>query len=333
VRCPEMKELPDPPSGRTGWPWTEQSTGLPVRAENGQEWQRITVVTPSYNQGRFIEETIRSVLLQGYPNLEYIIMDGGSTDNSVEIIRRYASWLTHWVSEADSGQSDAINRGLRIGSGRFAAWVNSDDLLCKNALVEHARRAGFEDSLVYVGNCLYINESRNRLSRHTGRVHCFEDLVRIADVWHSGGHIVQPEVLFPRELALAVGGLNVENHHSMDFELWGRLLLSGARIRYTGVDFGTFRKHEGQKIGNKWKVLVSMVDAARSLVREADSLPMAAKQRILADLEAYREAYWKETGGLARARLPRRLVCLIRSMRRTLRKATWSLLSVRAPSE
>ena len=151
----------------------------------GGSWPRISVVTPSFNQGQFIEETIRSILLQGYPNLEYFIMDGGSTDGSVEIIKKYSPWLSYWVSEPDSGQSDAINRGLKRASGEFATWINSDDLLSKNALVEHASRIGFAPDTVYVGDCIYIDQTGKVLSLHRGRVQSLEDLVRIKTVWHS----------------------------------------------------------------------------------------------------------------------------------------------------
>ena len=94
---------------------------------DGRPWPRMSIVTPSYNQGQFIEETIRSVLLQSYPDLEYIVIDGGSTDESVEIIKKYVEWLAFWVSEPDRGQSDAINKGLTISKGDFLAYLNSDD--------------------------------------------------------------------------------------------------------------------------------------------------------------------------------------------------------------
>jgi hypothetical protein len=107
------------------------------------------VITPSFNQGEFIEETIRSVLLQGYPDLEYLILDGGSTDNSTEIIKRYSTWLTHWVSEPDSGQSDAINRGLKRASGDFPHGLTAT-ICCARTLIDHASRSS----------------TRHRLCRH-----------------------------------------------------------------------------------------------------------------------------------------------------------------------
>jgi cellulose synthase/poly-beta-1,6-N-acetylglucosamine synthase-like glycosyltransferase len=127
MRCPTLNELTSPPADKTGWPWTEESPLLPDKMEGDCDWPKISIVTPSYNQGRFIEETIRSVLLQGYPNLEYIIIDGGSTDNSVEIINKYEPWLTYWVSEPDRGQSHGINKGFEKATCEVFGWLNSDD--------------------------------------------------------------------------------------------------------------------------------------------------------------------------------------------------------------
>jgi glycosyltransferase involved in cell wall biosynthesis len=90
---------------------------------------KITIVTPSYNQGEFLEETINSVLGQSYPNLEYFVVDGNSTDQSLQILEKYSSRLTWWISEADKGQSDAINKGLKRATGDIITWINSDDLL------------------------------------------------------------------------------------------------------------------------------------------------------------------------------------------------------------
>jgi glycosyltransferase involved in cell wall biosynthesis len=322
MRCPRLDELPPSPPGKTGWPWTEESTPLQLVMADGQDWPRISIVTPSFNQGRFIEETIRSVLLQGYPNLEYLINDGGSTDNSVEIIKKYSPWLTYWVSEPDGGQSNAINRGLMMGSGTFATWINSDDMLCKNALVDHATRVGFAENTVYVGICNYIDATGKVLSSHQGNVYSLEDLVRIREVWRSDpqrGHIVQPEVLFPRELALSVGGLNRDNHRTMDYELWGRLLLAGAKFRYTGVHFGMFREHPYQKTQNVLQQNRSLFETAAKLVAQADSFSEVTKSVIRADLKAYADEcnvqYWAGTGRLARLPLPRGFVTWLRSIK------------------
>ena len=129
-----LAELPTAPSGKVGWPWTGAIPQLPPVRSDGSSWPRISIVTPSYNQGQFIEETIRSVLLQGYPNVEYIIIDGGSTDQSTEIIKKYEPLLTHWVTEEDRGQAHAINKGLARSTGEIFQWINSDDVLLPGAL-------------------------------------------------------------------------------------------------------------------------------------------------------------------------------------------------------
>jgi glycosyltransferase involved in cell wall biosynthesis len=134
MHCPRRVELPASPLGRRGWPWTEESPQVPDTMPDGRPWPKVTIVTPSYNQGQFIEESMRSVLLQGYPDLEYIVIDGGSSDDSVDKIRRYEQWLEFWVSEPDSGQSNAINKGWRRSRGDVIAWLNSDDIYAPSAL-------------------------------------------------------------------------------------------------------------------------------------------------------------------------------------------------------
>src|SRR5918995_1840642 len=119
-----LNQLPLPPDNKTGWPCTDVPAAASYMLPDTGQWPRITIVTASYNQGKFIEETIRSVLLQGYPNLEYIIIDGGSTDSTTAVIRKYEEWLTYWVSEPDEGQTDAIKKGWGLATGEVVAYIN-----------------------------------------------------------------------------------------------------------------------------------------------------------------------------------------------------------------
>jgi glycosyltransferase involved in cell wall biosynthesis len=322
MQCPELHELPAPPPGKTGWPWTEGSRQLAAAPADHGPWPRVTVITPSFNQGQFLEATIRSVLLQGYPDLEYFVLDGGSTDNSVEVIKRYSPWITHWVSAPDGGQSAAITRGLTMGSGLFATWINSDDMLYQNALVEHASRVGFLPNTVYVGLCARMDADGTVVAMHRGRIHTLEDLVHISKVWRTGGHIIQPEVLFPRELAIRVGGLSSSIHDAMDYELWGKFFLAGAQFQYTDIPFGMFRRHAGQKTADRRRTTQALLKIAAQLVASATCFSEEKKNELLAELDTYRKDYfqraWRNSGRLARTGLPPNIVTRLRKLKANL---------------
>lgn len=211
-----LKDLAPPPKGKTGWPWTEQTNPLPEKMLNGLEWPRISIVTPSYNQGLFIEKTIRSVLLQGYPNLEYIIIDGGSKDNSVEIIKKYEPWLSYWISEKDQGQSDAINKGFAKTNGKILAWLNSDDYYLPNALMTSGSFPWQEHigAIVGIGNTINLN----------GKVLCTikpKELTFQAFLdWMNYSDFLQPSCFMTRKAWLECGPLDTNLDYCMDLKLW-----------------------------------------------------------------------------------------------------------------
>jgi glycosyltransferase involved in cell wall biosynthesis len=150
IPFPRLEELPKPPDGKVGWPWTETMKAFPAQMADGSNWPKISIVTPSFNQGQFIEETIRSILLQGYPNLEYIIIDGGSTDRTLKIIENYEPWLSYWVSEKDDGPASAINKGIRKCTGEWFNWINSDDLLLPRSLETLIKIARYVPSAYWI---------------------------------------------------------------------------------------------------------------------------------------------------------------------------------------
>lgn len=220
MRCPTLKELPSPPPKKTGWPWTEESPRLPTTNSAGSPWPRISVITPSYNQGQFLEETIRSVLLQGYPNLEYIIIDGGSEDTSVDIIERYEPWLTYWVSEPDRGQSHAINKGLRRASGEVAAWLNSDDQYLPATLKTIAEKAHrYPEAGAWAGG-------GRRIDSRSGKViweRLPPDLEFNQILGWNEYYLPQPSCFLNRRVLKDDIYVDESYHLQMDFDLWLRI--------------------------------------------------------------------------------------------------------------
>ncbi|MBZ0265954.1 glycosyltransferase [bacterium] len=180
---------------------------------------KITVVTPSFNQGEFLEATIQSILGQQYPNLEYMIMDGGSTDQSVEIIKKYEPYLTHWVSEKDRGQTHAINKGFERSTGDILAWLNSDDLYCNHSL--HIAAQVFKthpEAGLYIGNGFMVDRE-GKVQRPYSRGVGF-DRKALAK---GQCYILQPSVFINRKAYDKIGHLDESLHYEMDVDYWLRI--------------------------------------------------------------------------------------------------------------
>ena len=232
--------MPPPPADRTGWPWTIASAPPPPRRPDGSAWPRVSIVTPSYNQGQYLEETIRSVLLQGYPDLEYIIVDGGSTDNSVDIIRKYEPWISWWVTEKDKGQADAINKGLARSTGEVFQFINSDDLLAQNAVQVVAKSIEGYHAVAGVVVDFDPDGTRTRLASR--------NLKPVNFITRPSGYLYhQPGVWLRTEYIRALGGFNPMYRYKFDWELQLRYLERWSRVAYIDDTLALFRLHETSK--------------------------------------------------------------------------------------
>jgi len=197
----------------------------------------VSIVTPSFNQAHYLESTILSVLEQDYPNIEYIIVDGGSSDDSLEIIRRYANRLAWWVSEKDNGQTDAINKGFARVKGDILAWLNSDDIYERNAVGEAVSffQGRPEVRLVY-GDANFIDENGRIIGRFPAAQTNYRRLRR------GYVHIPQQSAFWRAELWRKVGPLDPSFFFAMDYDLWVRLAAL-APLQYLPRLWAGFRLH------------------------------------------------------------------------------------------
>ncbi len=204
-------------------------------------YARITVVTPSYNQGRYLEETILSVIGQHYPNLEYIIMDGGSTDNSLETIKKYEKYLAYWVSEKDGGQSRAINRGFRKATGKILAWLNSDDMYLPGALHYVASKLDTSKSELIFGNCFhFIENPPTHWGSDVKKQQTIYDLV-LCD------YIIQPSAFWTRNAWLTNGLLDETLTFAFDWDWFIRAKKAGIIFKAEDKYLSVYRIHESHK--------------------------------------------------------------------------------------
>ena len=202
----------------------------------------VSIVTPSFNQARYLEATIQSVLGQDYPRIEYILVDGGSTDGSLEIIKKYSARLAWWVSAKDRGQTDAINKGFARASGDILAWINSDDTYEPGAVSAAVKylQAHPEVGMVYA-DCNYTDEEGRVIGRFPAAQ---TDLPRLR---RGYVHIPQQTMFFRADLWKQVGPLDPSFYFAMDYDLWTRLA-ARAELKYlAGQTWANFRIHTSGK--------------------------------------------------------------------------------------
>ena len=251
---------------------------LPAPVINDSALPLISVVTPSYNQGRFIRATIESVLSQDYPNIEHWVIDGGSTDATLAILREYAGDPRfHWLSEADRGQADAVNKGWRRAQGEILGWLNSDDTYLPGALrAQAAALMAHPDVGVVYGDTLFIDQH----GRSQGRYHARPfDRQRFLHV----SAIPQPSAFLRRSLVLRHSGLDPQLHYALDYELFLRLMWE-ARFLYTGVAVATYRLHEASKtVGGHDKMLNETIAVVRKICRQHPAELVGTMRRATSD--------------------------------------------------
>lgn len=249
---PTYQDIPN----EAQWPWNYSPAQFPDALPSGRPFPKISVVTVTRNQGAYLEETLRSVLMQGYPNLEYIVIDGASTDNTVDILQRYSADLTYWVSEPDNGQSNALNKGFSHATGDILAWLNSDDCYLPHTFWRVALAFDTYNADMIAGGC----QLRQGFNPTPFRTHHnatplghvvplpLERLLDIDGCWQKGEFFYQPEVFWTRDLWERAGGYVDETlFYSMDYELWVRMASHNATIVHVPDPLVLFRVHEAQK--------------------------------------------------------------------------------------
>jgi hypothetical protein len=214
-----------------------------VPAIHEVEFPRISIVTPSYNQRDFIEATIRSVLLQGYPNLQYIVIDGGSTDGSVDIIKKYSPWIDYWITEPDSGQSEAINKGLARCDGDWFNWLNSDDLLLPGALVAIGAAAIRHPHARIITGITQNLRDGAVFGSYSARV----EHSAAAAFFHLG--VNQPGAMLHLPTVREMGGVNEQLKLTMDLDLWLHVVVKHGPGCVTHIEnpLAIYRYHPASK--------------------------------------------------------------------------------------
>lgn len=207
-------------------------------------YPKISVITPSYNQGQYIEETILSVLNQNYPNLEYIIMDGGSNDNTVEVIKKYADKISYWVSEKDKGQADAINKGFQRATGDILCWLNSDDYYFPDTLNYVAANIDITKKEILFGEVDHIFEPDKQIKHSNARNKYENYQLELYD------YIIQPGSFWSKKVWEETGMVNEKLHFVFDWDWFVRAKKGNTNFKYAERVMAMYRVHDAHKTSN-----------------------------------------------------------------------------------
>lgn len=238
-------------------------------------WPKISIVTPSFNQAQFLERTILSVLNQNYPNLEYIIIDGGSADGSVEIIKKYEKYLAYWVSEPDEGQGNAINKGFHKSTGEILAWLCSDDIYLPESLTAIAPLFTKNRADLVYGNTYLINEKDKIFGEH--RNVSYSKHFSKAAVINRIFSISQPSMFWRRELFIKVGGVNEKLCNVLDNDLIIKFLLADSKVIYVRGFISCERLHPGRKTERLKHLSQKELDIVGKLYNGMNNIDFSAK--------------------------------------------------------
>jgi glycosyltransferase involved in cell wall biosynthesis len=253
---------------------------------------KISIIMPTFNQGRYIEKSIRSILEQDEANIELIIIDGGSTDDTVEVIRRHEDRIAFWVSEKDRGQSHAINKGMQRATGDYLTWLNSDDWYLPGAvkaMVSLLEQTG-ADVVVGAGTIVDGKGEQIYAKAPTSTI----DLDTLFH-WHQGGNFMQPSSAFRRSAWAAAGELDEAVHIALDLDLWLRMAKAGCRYVTTDQHLSVALSHPDAKT-TAFKDLMRL-DCLITIIRHGGEPHVRQRlQEILVDLTSYRSQYERIVG-------------------------------------
>lgn len=305
-------KFPSPLHKKAAWFYVETLPDFLGLSFEESSLPRISIIVPTYNQGCFIEENIRSVLLQGYPNLEYIIIDGGSTDNTVEIIKQYEPWIAYWVSEPDRGQAHAINKGLAIATGEIIAYLNSDDYYLPGTLFRVAEiYKQYPQADFFHGRCRYVNEQGEKTGEQFGQITKFEEIIDLWDVWWAKQQFVQPEVFWTKRISDRIGNFREDLYYVMDYEYWCRLLKVGSKVTSIDQELSCFRVTSTQKSNQSEAVASELLQVVYPFYWDRNSDLPFLKRLLLQSNWLYQVVFLKKVDDLVSENQPKPLRYLL----------------------